>query len=153
MRIDSRDRLSVKGLLQETRISGRTVPVLIPIFGDGAFDQDTQSGLDISDGTGTGRTVGWEVYQLVCHIRPVDESLITWGPVPSGVQSGDTLLYVSPQSKALMQRARDNEYAYLVIDGDTFRVTGITAVGIGQAEEYAVTCKKFSPVMYQKQGY
>jgi len=153
MRVDGRDRLFVRDLLQQTRTSGRTISVLIPKFGDGAFDQDTQSGLDISDGTGTGRTVEWEVYQTICHIRPVDQSLITWGPVPSGVQTGDTLLYISPQNKALMERARDNEYAYLVIDGDTFRVISLASAGIGQAEEWSVTCRKFEPVTYRKAGF
>ncbi len=152
MLIDSRNRLFVRDLLQQTRTSGRTISVLIPRFGNGAFDQDTQSGLDISDGTGAGRTVEWEAYQLVCHIRPVDQALITWGSVPAGVQTGDTLLYVSPQNKALMERARDNEYAYLVIDGDIFRAISLASAGIGQAEEWSVTCRKFEPVMYRKAG-
>ena len=153
MRVDSRDRLNVQGLLKDTRTSGRTIPVLIPNFGDGAFDQDTQSGLDISDGTSTGRTVNWEVYQLVCHLRPVDLALLTYGHVPAGVQSGDALLYVNVRDKALAERARNNEYAYLVIDGDTFRVNSLEAAGIGQVEEWSIVCKKFSPVMYRKKGY
>ncbi|HLC30324.1 MAG TPA: hypothetical protein VJM51_06050 [Dehalococcoidia bacterium] len=146
MRITPQDRLMFRDTLADTRLYGRPVYVMIPVVVIDNLDADTQSGVDVSDGDGTGRFVSWREHAVLANVRNVDQSLITFGKVPPGVEVGDVFLSVSVGDRELMVEARDNEHAYIDIDGDRWRIADLSGAGLGSIEEWIVTCERFSPL-------
>ena len=150
--LNSRDRLSIQSGLDVSRQDSRYLYVLIPAFDDFDFDEDTQSGLEVSSGDGTGRTVAWRHYACYAHIRPVDENLITFGHVPPGAEQGDVFFSIHTRELKVFQEALKREHAYILIDSETWKVNSINTSGVGKVEEHIVNVRKFYP-LHRAPGY
>lgn len=146
MRQNSLDRLNYQRDLADTRLSARTIYALIPTLTKTSFDEDTQSGYDVSSGDGTGATTTWLRHEFYANVRNVETSLKTFGQVPPGAEVGDVFFSVWLRDKALMEAVLDEPGAYFFIDGQCFRPTGILAAGVGHIEEWVVTTKANFPL-------
>lgn len=145
MRLNSLDRLNFRKDLADTRLSGRLLYAAIPTTTNTSFDEDTQSAYDVS--AGLGQTYTWKVIAFYANTRNVETALKTFGQVPPGAEVGDVFFNVDPRLKDLMEEVRDAANAYISIDGQPFRPTGILAAGVGQVEEWVVTLKTYRPVV------
>lgn len=160
MRIDSRDRLSFRDSLRDTRIYGRTVALLVPTFTNCStpgcgYDAVQDSGLNPScaECDGLGRTATWVAAQVYANIRNVDQALLTFGQAPPGAQVGSTFLTIGPRDKAMLDAVYAEKDAYILLDGRTFRPTSIEIAGVGQVEEYVILLASFQPVYPRPTGY
>lgn len=152
MRVDPRDRLSIRSGLDDVRLFNREIAVLIPIPTDTAYDVQTDSGRDVSKGDGTGQAVDFVVYRVVANLREIDQNMIAYGHVAPGAEVGDYYFTVRERDRKIFQAAFDDPQAYLLADGETFRVFSLNTAGVGRAEEYVVTARKFRP-RWRKPGY
>jgi hypothetical protein len=150
--LTSRDRLAIREGLDVSRLDSRFLHVLIPAFDNWDFDEETQSGNEVSQGDGTGRSVTWRHYALYAHLRPVDQSLITFGHVPPGAEQGNVFFSIHPRELEVFQNALNREHAYVLLDGEAWHVNSITTSGVGKVEEYIVNVKKFHP-LHRAPGY
>lgn len=152
MRTSSADRLGYQRDLADTR-EGRLLYACIPqiVRAPYGFDTDTQSGLNPTDELGD-ESIQWKIYAFKSNARDVDTVLMTYGHVPPGVVLGDVLISVKPQDHAMIQEVMLDPNGYFDIDGSFFHPSAINAAGIGWIEEYAVTCKAFSPT-YRAPGH
>jgi len=148
LRTNSRERLNYQADLSDTR-EGRFLYACIPnvVLDPYGYDSDTQSGLNLSDNLGEA-TVQWRVYALHANTRDVDTVLITYGHVPPGVEVGDVLVSVNIRDLETVKSLMGESNGYFDIDGKFFRPSAINAAGIGWVEEWAVTCKTFSPIYH-----
>lgn len=149
MRIDPRLRLEIREQLKDTRTDSRYVVVCIPTvtYTSDTFETDTQSAVDPSSGDGTGITVSsWKIYRILAHIRPVDAALIAFRETHPGVEDGEFYFGVQPNDKYAFDQAYENQYAYVYCDGETYAVNSFVSTGIGQIEQWTITCKKFTPI-------
>lgn len=143
MRLTALDRIEFQKTLSDTRLVSRLIAAVVPTFVNTNFDSDTQSGYDVSSGDGTGRTVTWKVFEFYANVRNVETALKTFGQAPPGADVGDVFFSVGLRDKALMESVFNGPSAYFKIDAQRFRPTGILAAGVGQVEEWIVTCKEF----------
>lgn len=148
MRVTSHNRLDVARALDDIRVAHRRTFAAVPTWVETAFDPDTQSGMDVSDGDGLGRAVTWTVYELYCRVQVVDSNLVTFGHIPSGVQTGDYVFGIQPRDLEVINAVIHSEHAYLSIDGEIFRPIDAEVGAIGQVTEYIVGARKFQPASF-----
>lgn len=148
MRLTPEDRLDFQRSLADTRLISRLIVAVVPTYTLTNFDQDTQSGYDISSGDGTGRTVTWKTHEFYANVRNVETALKTFGQVPPGADVGDVFFSVNLRDKALMEVVFNEPSAYFKIDSQRFRPTGTLAAGVGQVEEWIITCKEYHSNQY-----
>lgn len=145
MRPSSQDRLNFQRALADTRLGGRQIHAVVPlIVRDQGFDVDTQSAGDVSQGLGED-VEQFRVYAFFANVRDVDQALKTFGQAPPGVEVGDTFITVSRRDFDMMLQVKQNEHAYIFIDGNRFRPSGVSVAGVGQVEEYVVPLQRFHP--------
>jgi len=152
MILTSVDRLNFRRDLASTRLGGRKLYVLIPTITEVSFDGETQTSKDISSGDGTGRTVVWKTHALYANVRNVDSALKTFGQAPPGAEVGDTFLTVNTRDKAMLDQAYNQEHHYVVLDGQTYRITDLEAAGVGQTEEWVINLRSYTP-LFRLSGY
>jgi hypothetical protein len=156
MDVTSLDRIGFRDSLHDMVSAGRPITVLIPTLTNisaTSFDADVQTGTDSMSGNGTGRTATWTVYELRGFLKPINQALVTYGQVPPGVESGDMVMTARLLDQEVLLEAYRNEYHYIYIDGETFRITTTVYSGIGQVDEVIVGCRKFNPAVFRCAGY
>lgn len=152
MRVDPRDRQSIRSGLDDVRLFNREIVVLLPVTTDTSYDAQTDSGRNVSEGDGTGQSVEFAAYRVIANLREIDANLIAYGHVAPGAQVGDFYFTIRERDKGIFQAAFDNPQAHLVADGETYRVFSINTAGVGRTEEYVVTARRFTP-RWRKPGY
>lgn len=160
MPITPRDRLGFQTVLRDTRVFGRTVTLLVPTLticptaGCG-YDALHDSGVNPSCAVceGLGRLVAqWVTYRIFANIREVDEGLIAARQQPPGSVMGQTFLTVGLRDYPVVLAGLNNKDSYLAVDASTFRPDSLQTAGVGQAEEYVVLLKTFTPI-FRATGY
>lgn len=148
MRPGSYDRLLMQQALADTRLGGRLIHAVRPVLAQRQdYDADTQSAGDVALDDGLPHEAeNFRVHALYANVRNVDQSLKTFGAAPPGAEVGDTFITIGLRDHDLMEQVQHDQYAYLVIDGDRFRPTSLTAAGVGRIEEWLVTLQRFSPI-------
>ena len=160
MRVDSRDRLSVRDDLLDTRSPGRTIALLAPTVEECesagcGYDAASDSGIDAtcSSCDGLGQVVtNWAVSEIKANIRIVDQALVTFGQTPAGSQLGDTFVTIGLRDLPMMRMVYNNPNAYIALDNHSFRPNSIEAAGLGRIEEYVVLLVSNRP-RFRKKGY
>ena len=158
MHVSSRERLSVKDALADTRLPGRTIAILVPSFTECpvcGYDELHDSGFDPSCATcgGLGRTATWAVVNIYANVRFVDQALITFGQKPPGAKIGSTFMTIGLRDYDTLMQVYNNKDSYLFVDSLTFRPTSTpSAAGLGQVEEYVIALESFAPV-FRATGY
>lgn len=144
MRPTAAERLLFQRALADTRIGGRRIHAVVPLLvRDQGFDPDTQSGGDTSLGLGQ-TPEAFRVMALFANVRNVDQALKTFGQAPPGAEVGDVYITIGLRDKATLEQVMNHDDAYLVIDGDRFRPSSLSAAGVGQVEEWVVTLHRTS---------
>lgn len=153
MPITSRDRLSFRDSLADTRLSGRQITLLFPTWTECplpgcGYDELHDSAADPSCAAcgGLGRTAVWAAVRVYANVRVVEQSLLTFGQAPPGAQVGDTFLTVDARAKELLDKMYHDKDAYLSIDGKHFRPNSIEVAGVGQVEEYVALLASYKPM-------
>jgi hypothetical protein len=145
MRPTASDRLNFQRALADTRLVSRLIWAVVPqLVKTPGFDADTQSAGDVSVGLGQ-EAEAFVRYQLYANVRNVDQALKTFGAAPPGAEVGDTYLTISRRDRPVLDQVKQNDAAYLVVDGDRFRPTSVSAAGVGQVEEWVVMLQRFTP--------
>jgi hypothetical protein len=152
MWVKPRERLVFQDTLKDSRAINRPLFLLVPTLTDVSFDEETQSGRDVSSGTGLGQIASWGVYKLFTRFVIVDQTLVTYGHVPPGVNIGNVLASIGKRDFLVFSGAIGNEHHYAYIDGETYRIQSINPVGIGNIEEYSVAFVKYTP-KFRNTGY
>lgn len=146
MFISPLERLRAQKTLFDTREGSRKMYVCIPLLVNQDLDQDTQSADNITSGNGLGQVDGeWRIYALKAHFRNVDNSLIAYGHIPPGVETGDCLVNFGPRDLGAIQQTLENEDAYIIIDGETYHSVSLIPTGLGRNEEWCLDARKFEP--------
>jgi len=155
----SRDRLTLRDGLRDTRLVSRLTHVLIPTVTECpqtgcGYDQTRDSGLDPSCETcdGLGQIATFKVSSIYANIRVVEQALLTFGQAPPGAQVGDTFLTIDRRDWAALDLCSQNKDAYLSIDGGHFRPHSVENAGVGQIEEHVVMLRSYKP-KFTKAGY
>ena len=146
MRVTSLDRLRLQEDLRDTRAMTRPVPLLLMKFARTSYDTDTQTGLDITQGDGTGQDTAFQVYTLQARLQMLDHNTITFGHVPPSVGEGDLALGIGLRDKAVVQRGVSDEHSYIYMDGVCFHPVELVSSGLGHDEEYILYAKRFTPL-------
>jgi len=145
-------RIKVRDTLGGVRNSQVTVQMVEPQLVNCTVcqrDEFTNSSSSIPCATcgGTGKTVSnykrtwFRASAAVVEITQLD----IFKGLPPGVESGDYLVWVSDKDLDTVEQAFKDQNAYLLIHGETFRIYGYSADGIGYADEYRLIAKKFKP--------
>jgi hypothetical protein len=153
MRLNPLDNLRQEDDLAGIRQNSRKVTVLIPALTATSLDTDMLSGNDVSSGDGSGQTAAWAVYEYGAFIMPVTQNLITYGQVPSGVEVGDVIFHVSLREEEVIKKAYANQYHYVYIDSETFRIASLAYSDTGQRKSLVCGCKHFTPALFRCKGY
>jgi hypothetical protein len=153
MRISPLERLKAKGDLFDTREGSRLMYICIPLLVNQNLDVDTLSADNITSGNGLGRVdAEWRIYAIRAHFRNVDNSLITFGHVPPGVEIGDALVNFGNRDLAAITQASGNDDSYILIDDDTYHLVSVVPTGLGKNEEFCFDARRFSP-KFRANGY
>ena len=153
MRQSPQDKLNIQRDFREMRQDSRDIFLLYPNITSVSVDTDMQTGLNVSLGDGTGRTVAWTVYTLRGVITVVTQNLITYGQVPAGVQVGDCKFFTQRQEDPVIEKAYANQYHYLSIDQITFRIQSLRCIDVGHDIAREVWCSHFTPTVFRCTGY
>jgi len=96
---------------------------------------------------GTGEIPTYVIYQLKARWTFVQlTALDPYKGIAPGVESGDLIVWVSPQDKETMLQVFHTKNSYLDIEGNTFMVGGYNPDGVGNPDEYSFIGKKYKPV-------
>ena len=151
--LSASDRLGFERDLQAPRQDSRKVSILIPVMSESNYDSDMQAGLDITAATKAGRTATWKIIEVAALIKPINQSLITFGQVPPGVEVGDLVFSTGMKNAEMVEEAYGNKYHYVYADAETWRIASLVYGGVGQREELTVACKHFTPSVFRLAGY
>lgn len=140
------ERIRAQRTLFDSREGSRFMYVCIPLLIQEKFDEDTQSANNITESNGLGQIASeWRVYALRAHFRNVDNSLMAYGHIPPGVETGDCLVNFGPRDLGAIQQTIDNDDAYLIIDGETYHSVSLIPTGLGRNEEWCLDARKYEP--------
>ena len=156
MRLSSLDRMEFRDNARELVHTMRKMTVLVPTLSpvtSTSFDTDMQSGRDALSGDGSGRVASWVVYEMYCFIQHIEQRLFTFGHVPPGVEIGDLTITAQLQDRPVLSEAYGNEYHYLYIDGETYRIVHDHIGGLGSVEEATCVARKFGTILFRCDGY
>lgn len=154
MHLTSLDNLHQQADFGDMRQNSRRVTLLIPVLVNVSLDTDMQTGLDVSSGDGTGRTVSrWNAYEIQAFIQPVTQNLITFGQVPPGVETGDVIFHTQLRDDEAIKEAYGNQYHYIYLDSETFRIVSLAFNDTGQRQTRICGCKHYTPSTFRCTGY
>jgi len=153
MQITPYDKLNAQTDLHSLSTSSRKVTVLIPTFTNVNYDADTDSGNDISAANPSGRTVTWTIYQITAALYYASHDQVLYGQVPPAVNIGDSFLVIQERDKAVIKQAEGSPYAYVMSGGNTYRITSLDSVAIGQSVRWSATLETFNPTQFRATGY
>lgn len=94
---------------------------------------------------GLGYTLTWVVQEL--DGRVADIALVTqiFVSITPGIKVGDKLLIVNEADAAVLQAVRDDDWAYIVTDGDYWRPESVQPSQMGRLPEYVAHLVKHTP--------
>ena len=153
MRLSPNDNLRQQDDFSGIMQNSRKVVLLIPTLTATNFDSDMQSGMNVTAGDGTGQTASWLVYELQAVIMTVTQNLITFGQVPAGVEVGDVIFQALLVDDEVITRAYGNQFHYVYIDNETFRISSLAYGDTGQRQVRICGCKHFTPGMFRHANY
>ena len=112
------------------------------------YEPFTDSSLAIPDTTnGTGLIPTFLISYVYGRWNVIDlPSINPFEGIPPGVESGDYLIWIGKQDYASMKACQDDAYSYVEIDGQTFKLQGVSPDGIGLSNEYRFIARKYKPV-------
>lgn len=151
MTIRAWERKFIRSDMKVIRGNYRTVYLLYPTETEctvcGGVDTFTDSAYDVSCATcgGVGYTLSWATWQIAARIKQIDLVQMQAAGIPTGIEIGDAELYVSRDTKAAIEKIREESRAYVYFDGQRFRPTTITADGVGTADEWRIELKRYNP--------
>jgi len=151
MTISWMERGAIRSDMRVIRGNYRTVYLLYPTETEctvcGGVDEFTDSAYDISCATcgGVGYTLSWATWQIAARIKQIDLVQLQAAGIPPGIEIGDAELYVSRDTKAAIEKIREESRAYVYFDGQRFRPTTITADGVGTADEWRIELNRYNP--------
>lgn len=106
---------------------------------DCGYDPFTDAGLDISCATcgGTGKVTTWQVSHVGVRVMWPEQVSPIWGTMATG-PIGDVWLQTAYRFKALMEKVKDTDGAYILVDDETVkpisfrpnRVQGISSLDV-----------------------
>lgn len=141
------DHYNIRQDAHETRTDYREVYLVYPDIETGTnYEPFTDSPYDISANQYDAKTMTFSIYRARARIKIIqDTSIIGVGQVVPGLEVGDYLCYFRDTEYPQLKRVLDEMYAYIVVDGITFRPNNLTMNGVGRNFDVAVHCKKYSP--------
>ena len=145
------ERRAIRSDMRMIRGNYRMVYLLYPTETEctvcGGVDEFTDSAYDISCATcgGVGYTLSWATWQIAARIKQIDLVQLQAAGIPPGIEIGDVELYVSLDTKAAIEKVREELRAYVYFDGQRFRPTTITADGVGTADEWRIELNRHNP--------
>ena len=151
MTIRSWERTAIRSDMRVIRGNYRTVYLLYPTETEctvcGGVDEFTDSAYDISCANcgGVGYTLSWATWQIAARIKQIDLVQLQAAGIPPGIEMGDVELYVSRDTKAFIEKIREESRAYVYFDGQRFRPETITADGVGTADEWRIELNRYNP--------
>lgn len=156
--ISSASRRNLRRDLARMRPVFDTIYALYPTESDctacGGYDPFTGSGYDPSCSVcgGSGKVTTWAVWEIRARIAITNPERLAMFGVPPGAELGDLGLYIGSSGLDIIQKLLEQEQSYLYIQGQRYRPTSYTPVGVGREDEYRVECNRFKPEK-QATGY
>ena len=145
--LSAADLYDVQRDAHDARNSYREVVLVYPNITTGSnYETFTDSPYDISASQSEYKSITFTTYRARARIKIIqDTSILGLGPAVSGLSVGDYLLYFRAEEYPQVKRVLDEEFAYIFVDGDTFRPNNITMNGVGRNFDATVHAKKYSP--------
>ena len=148
MRITSRQRYLVEQTLRGGRQAHRPdegvklyYPASEVACSTCGFNELSQSAMEPDCATcgGLGRIITYTIYTSHPRISWPKLSDFVVG-IAGGIEVGDALLYIGADEKD--QYVRHQGKGYLTIDGQRYQITALDPAGVGDSQEYVVTCAR-----------
>ncbi len=141
------DHYNIRRETHDFRMDYREVILVYPSITTGDnYEPFSDAPYDISAAQHEYKAITYSIYRAKARIKIIqDTSIIGVGQVVPGLEVGDYLCYFRDSEYLQLKRVLDEQHAYIVVDGITFRPNNLTLNGVGRNFDVAVHCKKYSP--------
>jgi hypothetical protein len=143
--ISSLGRVKIKREIEKLNLNDRIV-AYIPSYTacpDCGFDATGRSAKDISCATcgGEGRLATWASTYLLCRVSWTDVGRPRYTGAVASTELGDATFEVGMAYKVLIERLRDEEGAYVEVDGRKLRVVSVNVNRIEGTTNVVARCE------------
>jgi hypothetical protein len=146
----TRDRNTFKRNATQLANNYSRAVLLIPLLSDaGNYDPISNAAIDVQNTTSyeTGKTItGWKVVEMQARRGGATFTDLVLLAAGAGFAQGKIKLFFSKRMDEMMQEVVDDVFAYVYIDGQTYRpIGGIDNAGLFHADESFIELNSHTP--------